>query len=46
MEDFNEFALLVAVAAPVVTIVVTNLVLMAAGEHGTLLLPELGPLGE
>lgn len=46
MEDLNQLLLLAAVAAPVVTIVVTNLVLMAAGERGTLLLPELGPLGE
>lgn len=46
METFNEFALLAAVAAPAVTIVVTNLVLMAAGERGTLLLPQLGSVGE
>jgi hypothetical protein len=45
MEGFNEFLLIAAAAAPVATIVVTNLVLMAAGERGTLLLPDLGSLG-
>jgi hypothetical protein len=46
MEGLNQFALLAVVAAPVLTVVLTNLVLMASGERGTLLLPELGPMGE
>lgn len=37
----NEAALLVAVAAPLATIVALNLALLLAGEEDTLLLPGL-----
>jgi hypothetical protein len=44
MNAIQEYALLFAVAAPLVTVVSMNLVLMLAGERGTLLLPELAAL--
>lgn len=43
MNFIQEYALLVAVAVPVATIVGYNLVLAALGESGTLLLPSLRP---
>src|SRR5205085_12302186 len=42
MNGINEFALLAVVAAPVVTVLSMNFILMLLGERGTLLLPELG----
>jgi len=42
MNDFQEYALLVVVAAPVVAIFAANVMAMLAGERGTLLLPEIG----
>lgn len=43
MNFIQEFALLIAVAVPVATIVGYNVVLAALGESGTLLLPSLRP---
>ncbi len=40
MEFFNEYGLLVAVATPVLVIVVLQVYLFVAGERGTLLLPS------
>ncbi len=42
MNFFNEYALLVAVATPVVAIVSIMVTLFLAGERGTLLLPGFG----
>jgi hypothetical protein len=42
MNFFHEYALLVAAAIPVVTVLGINVFLMVAGEKGTLLLPTLG----
>jgi len=39
MNPFNEYALLVAVAAPVLAIVGLNVLLWIGGERGTLLVP-------
>lgn len=39
MELFQEYSLLIAVAAPVGAIVLVNLILYLSGERGTLLLP-------
>jgi hypothetical protein len=39
----ENYALLVAVAAPVLTLAVMNLLLAFGGERGTLLLPSAGP---
>lgn len=44
MDLFNEYALLVAVALPVATLVLLNGLLAASGESGTLLLPALAEL--
>jgi len=41
MAFFQEYALLVAVAAPVAVIVAMNVVAKLAGERGTLLLPAV-----
>lgn len=41
MNFFNEYALLVAVALPVVVIVGIQVFLFVSGERGTLLLPGL-----
>ena len=41
MEMFNEYALLIAVAAPVVALVAIQVSLYAAGERNTLLMPGL-----
>jgi hypothetical protein len=41
MEFFREYALLVAVATPVLVIVAMQVYLFIAGERGTLLLPSL-----
>jgi len=46
MNALHEYSLLVVVAAPVLAFVVANVALLIAGEHGTLLLPEIGDLGE
>ncbi|HUL55387.1 MAG TPA: hypothetical protein VLT60_00220 [Usitatibacter sp.] len=43
MEFFREYALLIAVAAPVAVIVAIQVFLFALGERGTLLLPSLAP---
>ena len=43
MNFFQEFALLFAVAVPVLTVAGHNLVLAFLGEEGTLLLPSLAP---
>jgi hypothetical protein len=40
MEFFREYALLVAVATPVLVIVAMQVYLFATGERGTLLLPS------
>lgn len=40
----ENYAQLFAVAAPVVTLAVMNLLLALGGERGTLLLPSTGPL--
>lgn len=40
MEYFREYALLIAVAVPVVAIIGLNLFLALMGERGTLLLPS------
>ena len=42
MEFFNEYGLLIAVAAPATVIVLINVVLAFGGEKGTLLFPTLG----
>jgi hypothetical protein len=42
MNFFHEYALLVAAAIPVATVVGINVFLMIAGEKGTLLFPSLG----
>ncbi len=39
MNPFNEYALLVAVAVPVLTIAGLNVFLWVGGERGTLLVP-------
>jgi hypothetical protein len=39
----ENYALLFAVAAPVLTLAVMNLLLALGGERGTLLLPNAGP---
>lgn len=39
----ENYALLFAVAAPVLTLAVMNLLLALGGERGTLLLPSAGP---
>ena len=44
MEFFREYALLVAVATPVLVIVALQVHLFVAGDRGTLLLPT-GSLG-
>ena len=41
MEFFREYALLVALASPILVIVAMQVYLFAAGERGTLLLPSL-----
>jgi hypothetical protein len=43
MNFFHEYALLIAIAIPVLTIAGYNLVLAFLGEEGTLLLPDLRP---
>jgi hypothetical protein len=43
MEFLREYALLVAVATPVLVIVGFQAVLFVTGERGTLLLPSLAP---
>ncbi|HEY2628328.1 MAG TPA: hypothetical protein VGI57_04340 [Usitatibacter sp.] len=43
MEFIHEYALLVAVATPVLVIVGLQVYLFVAGERGTLLLPSLKP---
>ncbi len=43
MEFFREYALLVAVATPVLVIAALQAYLFVAGERGTLLLPSLMP---
>ena len=43
MNLFIENAQLIAVAAPVLTLAVLNLLLALGGERGTLLLPSAGP---
>lgn len=43
MDFFHEYALLIAIALPVVVIVLIDLALALTGERGTLLLPSLGP---
>jgi hypothetical protein len=40
MNALHEFALLIAVALPVITVLVMNAVLYAAGERDTLLVPQ------
>jgi hypothetical protein len=40
----ENYAQLVAVAAPVLTLAALNLALALGGERGTLLLPSFGPL--
>lgn len=42
MNYLNEYALIVAMATPVVLVVVMNLWLVAGGERDTLLLPLAG----
>jgi hypothetical protein len=42
MNVFQEYALLIVVAAPVVAIFAANVIAMLAGERGTLLLPQVG----
>jgi hypothetical protein len=44
MNAVQEYALLFVAVAPVATIAVTNLILMLAGERGTLLFPDRRPL--
>ena len=39
MNAYNDFALLVAIAIPVLVVVALNVYLFLAGEHDTLLLP-------
>ena len=46
MNALHEYSLLFVVATPVLAFVVAHIALRMAGEHGTLLLPELGDLGE
>ena len=41
MEVFNEYSLLIAIATPVVVVVLVNVLLAVTGESGTLLLPSL-----
>ncbi len=43
MNLFIENAQLIAIAAPVLTLAVLNLLLALGGERGTLLLPSAGP---
>ncbi|MGH9671212.1 MAG: hypothetical protein ACRD3A_14005 [Terriglobales bacterium] len=43
MNLFNEFALLFAVATPLVVLFAMNLFLMMEGERGTLMLPIWNP---
>ena len=41
MDVFTEYTLLFVVAAPLVYATVAQLVLLAAGERGTLILPDV-----
>jgi len=41
MDVFTEYTLLFVVAAPLVFAVIAHVVLMAAGERGTLILPTV-----
>jgi len=43
MNAVQEYALLFVAVAPVATIAMTNLLLLLAGERGTLLLPDPRP---
>lgn len=43
MELFREYALLIAVSLPVLVILAMNVLLFAAGERGSLLLPSSAP---
>ncbi len=45
MNFINEFALLFAVATPLVVLFAMNLFLMLEGERGTLMLPAWNPEG-
>jgi hypothetical protein len=42
MDFFNEYALLIAIATPVIAIVAVQVALFVAGERDTLLLPGFG----
>ena len=42
MDFFNEYALLIAIATPVIAIVAIQAALFVAGERDTLLLPGFG----